>query len=144
MKTIPVPRTFFALFYAIFLLNALAVLTVGCANNPIATAQTLEQKGDAVYGTYSATAKQANELMADPAVSDEVKRRVATAVVAAKEPSDQLYNALVVYRQVAGDLAGGASSTEKLGIAAADLQKWLNTAQPLVNALVKAVGGTKS
>lgn len=111
------------------LLPALLLLSVlaGCQTNPFRTAQTAEQKGDAVYGVYVIAKEQGAELLKDATIPDAAKRPLAEAMVASAEPAGQLQDAVTAYSAVAS-----ADNAQKITAA-------LAAAQPLINRLVTAL-----
>lgn len=110
------------LFYvpALLLLSTLA----GCAHNPLRTAQTVEQTGDAIYGIYVSAKVQAAELLKDPAIPDTAKRPLAEAMVASADPAATLQDTV---------------SALGNGTTAAQVQAAIAAAQPLINDLVAAL-----
>jgi hypothetical protein len=122
-------------------LPLLLLCLVSCAVNPFRTAQTTEQKGDALYGQYVILKEQGAALLNDPTIADDVKRPLAVAMIASKDAADQLQIALIQYSQINVQLSAGSSSKEKLVIAEQNLARWLQEAQPFINQLSAAVGG---
>ena len=113
-----------------------------CATNPLSTAQTVEQKADAIYAQYVIAKEQAATVISDPTVSDAVKVPIAQAAVASKPAADSLESALETYAQAESALAAGTTTSDKLTIAATNLQQWVDTATPLINTLVTQIGKT--
>lgn len=127
------------------LLAAVVVLTVlmattGCTTNPFKTAQTIEQKGDALYGSYVIATEQGAELLKDATLSDAVKRPIAQAIVDSKAPADSLQDALIKYANAKALIDAGQTPEEKLQIIEVDIGMWIAEATPLINKLIAAVG----
>lgn len=120
------------------------VLLSGCQVNPHKTAQTAEQHGDAVYGELTILKEQGARVLEDASVADAVKRPIAQAIVDAKPITDGLQDALILYAQVKTDVAGGASSADRLAIVDRQLASWIAQAQPIINKLVAALAGARS
>lgn len=146
---LPTQRGFFrpdAAVLALILasLAALAVSTMsGCAANPHRTAQTSEQQADALYGEFVIAKEQGARILQDAGVSDQVKRPIAEAIVAAKPVTDGLQDALILYSDVEAAVSSGASSADKLAIVERDLATWIARAQPLVARLTAAIAGAR-
>lgn len=122
---------------------ALTILSACQTPSSVKEAQTLDQKAFATYGTFVVFEEQAAQLAKDPATPAAVKTALAQADNAAKPFADHLLDAVKVYENVSAQLAAGTTTAEKLSIATADLQSWLNEATPVVTSLVTAVKGAK-
>jgi hypothetical protein len=118
----------------------LLLLLAACPSNPLKTAETPEQKADAVYGSYAIAVEQGAKLLQDATISDEVKRPIAEAMVAAKEPANSFQDALIQYSTIRAQLAAGETSQERLVIAQQNVHRWLLEAKPLIDKLIAAVG----
>lgn len=125
----------------VYLLSLLVLLSSACASNPQRTAKTLEQHGDAAYGQYVIAKEQGAKLLKDPTIQDSAKRPLAEAMVASKEPADKLQDALIEYSTVKAQVAAGKTTEDRLLIAQQNIDSWLAHAQPLINDLVRIVGG---
>lgn len=121
------------------LLPLVALALAACAVKPFETAQTVEQRGDAAYGALVIAKEQGAKILQDPSVSDAVKRPIAQLIVDSKPVTDQLQASLVLYTQVKAEVAAGASKEERLAIVDRELAGWIARAQPIIDALVKAV-----
>lgn len=122
---------------------ALTILSACQTPSPVKEAQTLDQKAYASYGTFVVWEEQAALLSQDPATPPSVKSALAKADAAAKPLADHLLDAVKVYENVSAQLAAGTTTAEKVAIATADLQSWLNEATPAITGLVAAVKGAK-
>jgi hypothetical protein len=118
----------------------LLLLLAACTNNPFKTAETPEQTADALYGSYAIAVEQGAKLLQDATVSDEVKRPVAEAMVAAKEPANSFQDALIQYSTIRAQLEAGETPHDKLVIAQQNVDRWLLEAKPLIDKLIAAVG----
>jgi hypothetical protein len=112
----------------------------GCTSNPFKTAETAEQTADALYGTYAIAQVQGERILKDAAISDEVKRPIAEAMVAAQGPANSFQDALIQYSAVSAQLAAGTTTQDKLVIAQQNVDHWLAEAKPLIDQLIAAVG----
>jgi hypothetical protein len=115
-------------------------MLTACTTNPFKTAETPEQTADALYGSYAIAEEQGAKLLKDATISDDLKRPVAEAMVAAKEPANSFQDALVQYSTVRAQFAAGNTSQERLVIAQQNVDRWLAEAKPLIDKLIAAVG----
>lgn len=124
-----------------FLVTAicLCILLTACAANPIKEAQTLDQKAFASYGQFVIYEELAANLVQDPNVPQAAKLALRSADAVAKPIADRGLDVIRVYDRVAAEVAAGTSSADKLAIATADLQSWIEQATPAVKGLVTAV-----
>jgi hypothetical protein len=99
-----------------------ATLLLSCASNPVATAQTPEQKAGALYGIYVIAKENGVAILNDATVPDSIKRPIALAMVASSVPAKALYDAM----------------TQKK-----DLTLPIANAQPMIDDLVTKVAGAK-
>lgn len=108
-----------------FLLLATTLLVVACqVSNPLAVAQTPEQKYAAVKLTYDALLTPAQTFVADPAIPADARRAVQAAVGKSGELYRSLNGAYVDYIAAKAQLAAGATTADKLNIASANLAQW--------------------
>jgi hypothetical protein len=107
------------------LLLPLLLLLTSCATNPFSTAQTVEQKGDALYGVYVIAKEQGAKILQDAAVPDAAKRPLAEAMVASAGPASNLQDMVAAF--------GSGNGSE------AQIQAAITAAQPLINQLVAAL-----
>jgi hypothetical protein len=120
------------------LLLLLAIGLAACAVNPFRTAQTLEQKADAMYGSFVIAQKQGVALVRDPSVPDSVKRAIAEADAAAKPIADDLYDSILEFATLKREVAAGVTPQERLQLAAGRLDALINALAPLI---VRIKGG---
>lgn len=130
-------------FATAFLVVAAAALTACGSLNPLARAQTVEQKAYATYGQFLIVEEQAAALVQEESVPASAKQAIARADAVAKPVADKLLAAVLAVDQVRDDIAAGKSTEEKLLIATANLQKWHDEVLPLVHDLASAVKGAR-
>lgn len=135
-------RPAFAAVLAVVSIVALALLS-GCQVNPHKTAQTVEQHGDAVFGELTILKEQGARVIQDATVSDQVKRPIAEAIVAAKPATDGLQDSLILYAKVRAEVAAGTSTPERLAIVDRELAGWIAQAQPIISKLAAAIAGAR-
>lgn len=128
---------------AMVLIAATAAMSACGSLNPLARAQTVEQKAYAAYGQFLIVEEQAAALVQEPSVPASAKQAVARADAVAKPVADKLLAAVLAVGQVRDDIAAGKSTEEKLLIATADLQRWYDEVLPLVRDLASAVKGAR-
>jgi hypothetical protein len=136
-------KVHFNKFAATLLVVAAFALSACESLNPIARAQTVEQKAYAAYGQFLIVEEQAAAIVQEPSVPASAKQAVARADAAAKPVADKLLAAVLAVRQVREDIAAGKSTEEKLLIATANLQRWYDEVLPLVHDLASAVKGAR-
>lgn len=109
--------------------------------SPLSHAQTVEQKAYAVYGEFVVIEEQAAAVVQSAEVPVNVRKAVADADTVAKPIADALLNAAATVKKVQAEIAVGQSTEEKLVIATANLQKWVDELGPALQNLVSAVRG---
>jgi hypothetical protein len=119
----------------------LLLILAACAANPFQTAQTVEQKGDALYGSYVIAKEQGAAILQTASVTDEVKRPVAQAMVDSKPVGDALQDSLIQYASVKAQVDQGTTPQDRLVIVEQNVSDWITKATPLINRLIDAVGG---
>ena len=111
----------------------------GCQRLAVQEAVSPEQKAAALLGDFTVYQSASLKIATDETVPAEVRRKVAQTAVDAKPVADQLDLALREYRSIAGQLAAGASTDDKLKIAAANLSRWILELVPLVRSMRSSV-----
>jgi hypothetical protein len=119
----------------------LLLLLAACSSNPFKTAQTGEQTGDALYGSYVIAKEQGATILQDPGIPDEAKRPLAQVMVESKPLADELQNSLIQYSTVKAQIAQGTTPQERLVIVERELNGWIVKATPVINKLIETVGG---
>lgn len=138
-------RTFFwpgAVAIWLGLITVYAILTgllPGCANNPVAAAQDVEQRAYAVYGSFVIVEEQAAKIVSDPNVPAAVKQALRGADARAKPSADALLGSLQAFQTTAAQLKGSGGSPD-----ATRLQNAIDAAAGDVAILISAVKGTAS
>jgi len=115
-----------------------------CVTQPAATAQTVDQRAYAVYGTWTLVEEQAAKVIQDPAVPDAVKSAIRSADARAKPTLDTLVHVLQQYQSAAATLHSAGSTpnnTEVLGVATENLSHWITEAQSDITDLTRALKG---
>lgn len=135
-------RPAFAAVLAVFAILAIAMLSA-CQVNPHKTAQTVEQHGDAVYGELTILKEQGARILQDATVSDQVKRPIAEAIVAAKPATDGLQDSLILYAKIRAEVSAGTSTPERLAVVDRELAGWIAQAQPIISKLAAAIAGAR-
>lgn len=128
---------------AVLLTVAAAALSACGALNPLARAQTIEQKAYALYGEFTIIEEQAAALVQEPSVPTSAKRAIAETDAVVKPVAGKMLAAVLTVEQIRDDIAAGKSTEEKLVIATANLHKWYNEVLPLVEDLAAAVKGAR-
>lgn len=113
------------------------ILVSACASNP---ARNVEQQSDRAYGQYVIAKEQGAKILENQGIADTAKRPIAKAMVASKDVGDKGHDVLIQYSEIKAQVAAGTTSAERLAIVERELSTWLASAQPLIDALVKAVG----
>jgi hypothetical protein len=119
----------------------LLLLLAACSTNPFKTAQTVEQKSDALYGSYVIAKEQGVTILQNESIPDEAKRPLAQVMVDSKALADELQNSLIHYSTVKAQIAQGSTSQERLAIVERELNGWIVKATPVINKLIETVGG---
>ena len=130
--------------YLIILALSLGWLSGCAAYNPVAVAETPEQKADAMYDTFLAYKQQAVNLARAPGTPQTVINALAKADRVVSPIMDSLQDAVIAVERVRADLSAGSGTEELLTIATLNLEKWLYEAAPAVQALIDAVATAKS
>lgn len=123
------------------LIVPLLLILAACTSNPFKTAETPEQTADALYGSYVIAKEQGAKLLGNPTIPDEAKRALAKAMVASKAPADSLQNALIEYSTILMQVTEGATHHDQLLIAEKNMDDWMARAKPVIDDLIKTVGG---
>jgi hypothetical protein len=119
-------------------------LAVGCAQfNPIARADTTQQKALAAYGSLVIGVEQISELLRPDTLPDNVQERL----IALAERSAALASAgLAAYNQAEearADFAADVAAEGRLTAALNNLDGWVTRAEPVVNDLKAAIRGAQ-
>jgi len=123
-------QEFFTSIYPLLIFVLLG--TAACQSiNPVAKAETLEQKAYAVYGTYVVFAEKA----ADLAENDALSRSIRLGLVNAEERASPVVASLL---NAVDELTTLNNSTTRT-----NLESWIDRALPLISDLVRSVKGAQ-
>lgn len=112
------------LFVVTLILSLLLALTA-CATSPLAIAQTPEQKYAAAKFELDAVLQAAAVFVEDQSVDAGARRSVQAAVAQSHTVYLSANDAYVKFVAAKGELAAGATPTDKVTIAAKNLERWL-------------------
>lgn len=133
---------------------AAVVMLAACTANPIAKAETFEQKAFALYGTYVIFQGKAAELVKDATVPDNVKQALRDADKVSYPVAEGLVDAAVEVGSIRDrlnacptlaepDPACVPTNEQRLANALTNLSSIYFSAQPILLNLVAAVKGAK-
>jgi len=130
--------------YLSFFVALLLVGLQGCAStNPIAAAETSEQRAYAAYGTFVIFQEKAADLVEEESIPDGVKLRIIEAEERAKPVADSLLDAYTEFLAIKAEFDAGETSEERLVAAANSLNDWITQLAPLINELVRNIKGAE-
>ena len=128
--------------FAVFAWMLPLLFVAGCQSaNPIAAAETNEQRAYAAYGTFVIFQEKAADLAEDPAIPNGVKLRIIAAEERAKPVADSLLDAYAEFLAIKAQFDAGQSTEEAVLIASNNLNDWITRLAPLVNELIRNVKG---
>lgn len=124
LRLLPIPA-----FPALTWIRLLAVLFVvmllgGCALNPIAVAETPDQKYDATLLTYDAILEPALTLLEDPTTPVELRRTLQQAIAASGNVYTSATQAYANFKNARALVAAGGEG-RALEVATENLERWL-------------------
>lgn len=127
------------------LLLAIAIMGLyACASaNPLARAETVEQKAYAAYGTFVIFEEQAAALVSSGQVGDNVARVLIAADERAKPVADGLVDATLEFSAIKAEYEAGTTGEARFVIAMENLNAWVERALPLINNLASSVQGVE-
>lgn len=117
----------------------LTCLAPGCASNPVNAAQDTEQRAYAVYGSFVIMEEQGARLVSDPNIPVRIKIAIQGADAKAKPSADGLLKALNDFLTAKATLATGATASDPLSVASANLNTWITQATTDTQGLIAAV-----
>lgn len=127
-----------------FYLLAIMLLLQACAGvNPIAKAETTEQRAFATYGTFVIIEEQAAKLVSSGQISDSAVRAIARADSQVKSVADSLLDATLEFAVIRAEFEAGGTGEEKFVRAMNELNSWVERARPLIANLIAAVRGAE-
>lgn len=140
MKHLAQTRQYFA-FFTLLLLIGLQ----GCASsNPVARAETVEQKAYAAYGSFVIAQEQAAKLVSSGQLSNSSIIRIGQAEERAKGVADSLIPAVLEFQEVKAEFEAGGTGESRFVSAMNNLNNWAERLLPLVNNLLAAAKGDGS
>ncbi len=127
-----------------FYLLAIVFALQACAgSNPIAKAETTEQRAFATYGTFVIIEEQAAKLVSSGQLSDSAVRAIARADAQVKSVADSLLNATLEFTVIRAEFEAGETGEEQFVRAMNELNSWVERARPLIANLITAVRGAE-
>lgn len=134
----PIPQ-----WQALYMLVIMLVLQACAASNPMAKAETVEQRAFAAYGTFVIFEEQAAKLISSGELSNSVVRAIGRADARAKPVADSLLDATLEFAQIRAEFEAGGTGEARFVSAMNELNGWVERALPLINNLVSAVQGAE-
>lgn len=132
-------RQLFA-FYCLLLLIGLQ----GCAaSNPLAQAETVEQKAYAAYGSFVIAEEQAAKLISSGQLNNSQTIAIGRADERAKAVVDDLLAAVLEFEEIKAEFGEFGSGEQRYVNAMNSLNNWTERLVPLINNLLAAVRGAE-
>lgn len=139
----PLKRALRAVALAL-MLAATPACTTTKIENPVAVAQTADQKAYALLATYAAVLETATVLVRDPVLPLEAKRALVRAEAVATPAASALRTAYVAYLRARADYAAKTTPTAEasatIALAASRLDDAIGAATPRVAAMATLTG----
>lgn len=127
-----------------FYLLAIVFALQACAgSNPIAKAETAEQRAFATYGTFVIIEEQAAKLVSSGQIPDSAVRAIARADAQVKSVADSLLDATLEFAVIRAEFEAGGTGEEQFVRAMNELNGWVERARPLIANLISAVRGAE-
>ncbi len=127
-------------FYMLAIMFALQACAI---TDPIAKAETTEQRAFATYGTFVIIEEQAAKLVSSGQLSDSAVRAIARADAQVKSVADSLLNATLEFTVIRAEFEAGETGEERFVRAMNELNSWVERARPLIANLITAVRGAE-
>jgi hypothetical protein len=124
-----------------YLFVVMLALQACAASNPIAKAETTEQRAFATYGTFVIIEEQAAKLVSSGTIPDSAIRAIGRADAQAKPVADSLLDATLEFTVIKAEYEAGGTGEEKFVRAMNELNAWVERARPLIANLISAVRG---
>jgi hypothetical protein len=116
----------------------------GCQSaNPIAAAETPEQRAYAAYGTFVIAQETAADLVEQDTIPRGVRLRIIQAEERAKPVADSLLDAYMGFLIIKAEFDAGDTSESRLAAAANELDDWVTQLAPLINELLRNIKGAR-
>ena len=139
MKYLVQTRQLFA-FYCLLLLIGLE----GCAaSNPLAQAETVEQKAYAAYGTFVIAEEQAAKLVSSGQLNNSQIIAIGKADERAKAVVDDLIAAMLEFEEIKDEFKRFGTGEQRYINSMNDLNNWTARLVPLINNLLAATQGAE-
>ena len=129
---------------AFYLLVIMLALQACGSANPLAKAETTEQRAFATYGTFVIIEEQAAKLVSSGVIPDDAVRAIGRADAQAKPVADSLLDATLEFTVIRTEYESGGSGEEKFVRAMNELNGWVERARPLIANLIAAVRGAET
>ena len=126
-----------------YLLAIIFALQACAGSNPIAKAETTEQRAFATYGTFVIIEEQAAKLVSSGQISDSAVRAIARADSQVKPVADSLLDATLEFTVIRAEFEAGGTGEEQFVRAMNELNSWVERARPLIANLISAVQGAE-
>ena len=126
-----------------YLLAIIFALQACAGSNPIAAAETTEQRAFATYGTFVIIEEQAAKLVSSGQISDSAVRAIARADAQVKSVADSLLDATLEFAVIRAEFEAGGTGEEQFVRAMNELNSWVERARPLIANLISAVQGAE-
>lgn len=128
---------------AFYLLVILFALQACAGTNPIAKAETAEQRAFATYGTFVIIEEQAAKLVSSGQIPDSAVRAIGRADAQAKPVADSLLDATLEFIVIRSEYEAGETAERRFVSAMDSLNNWVERARPLIANLISAVQGAE-
>lgn len=139
MKYLVQTRQLFA-FYCLLLLIGLE----GCAaSNPLAQAETVEQKAYAAYGSFVIAEEQAAKLVSSGQLTNSQKISIGRADQRAKAVVDDLIVAVLEFEEIKDEYKRFGTGEQQYINAMNRLNNWTERLVPLINNLLASTRGAE-
>ena len=130
--------------YQTFFLLAIMLLLQACAaSNPVAKAETIEQRAFATYGTFVIIEEQAAKLVSSGQIPDSAVRAIARADSQVKSVADALLDTTLEFVVIRVEFEAGVTSEEKFVRTMNELNAWIERTRPLIATLITVVNNAK-
>ena len=130
--------------YQTFFLLAIMLLLQACAAaNPVAKAETIEQRAFATYGTFVIIEEQAAKLVSSGQIPDSAVRAIARADSQVKSVADALLDTTLEFVVIRVEFEAGVTSEEKFVRTMNELNAWIERTRPLIATLITVVNNAK-
>ena len=126
-----------------YLLAIIFALQACAGSNPIAAAETAEQRAFATYGTFVIIEEQAAKLVSSGQIPDSAVRAIARADAQVKSVADSLLDATLEFAVIRAEFEAGGTGEEQFVRAMNELNGWVERARPLIANLISAVRGAE-